>query len=959
MIIELLLWLLFFAVASFAIRTTWVVLGRIFGFYSPAHYRLFPRLPWRSFLYPAYKLFDIFRGGSSQAGRRGFESFLETAWHRMYKPGHLFVGRLYARSSGIGIRGVRLLPDFSALMPVGVESEQHVYMVAGTGSGKTTMLISMLALYPGNAFVVDPKGQMARALWRRRGKGGDGVIGMGRDVAVLDPLETIPEVESASWNPFDDLARVQTEKGDTAAVLLAEKMARVLVPDASGKGGDNAEFFRQASQNFLAGTMLHILASEPPERRRLTTLYGMVQRTTLADPASATDEQLVASLDFLVSQMDANDAFGGQVSGSTTLLKQAIQEGKIGGLLSEAQNRLKWIKSVEHIAGRSTLDLRDLKQGALTLFVCANVEDMSGTLAPWFRLLTTVAQQTFADEAIRKPRHSTLFVIDEMPSIGPVKVLENAAKVMRSYGIRLVTVTQTSNDIAKVYQEGASTFLTQSDVRIWISPGSKSDSGEADREYIAKKELGGLIDAYAVRDLIGQKSGRVLVTRESGRPLLLSTVPYFGALPVCYYSPDPEHRERAARTLTRRLCRWLFREATGRAKDAAAPAATLPVGMGARADRERLWIEGREIRLKDLGDVRIASTAFSPLTARETKRLGVSAVVSAAAAAAALLLLTMLGILGTLQLGGGMGNPLDALLTAVAVTLLVLLFALPMVAAQLAMARLWLLHQGTYSLEVEASADSQSGLTTGVKSKATFLRSSHGDLGSCLRTARRLRAMCSQRRWADEIERRGPLVRGRAGDLAVYPLDGGIRSGTQPFTARAHHRGGARLNPYAIPARLRDPAVWDLTKERLAHGEQVALPPLPMEAAECSWWNRMALPEMQCRWLVSVNEAVRRGQPLLQLGEETVVAPCDGRLTALADEIRATWKPGYSWPGMRGALLCLEPVGTLDLERAVQEAFATIIRRGEDAGGAPRGPDRYVAQRLRSAIARRLMPVTT
>src|SRR5262249_34894824 len=134
----------------------------------------------------------------------------------LYRPGDIYLGRLWA--FGLGWN-----------QPVGITGERHLAMIAGAGSGKTTLLMTLLGLQKGTSFVIDPKGQIARAMARRSGSGGDGIRGKGMRVAVLDPFGLVPGIPTSSWNPFVEIDRAVQREGFAAAVRFAVKIADGLV----------------------------------------------------------------------------------------------------------------------------------------------------------------------------------------------------------------------------------------------------------------------------------------------------------------------------------------------------------------------------------------------------------------------------------------------------------------------------------------------------------------------------------------------------------------------------------------------------------------------------------------------------------------------------------------------------------------------------------------------------------
>ena len=540
-------------------RTGAVLEGRQNGTYNPELYHRYPRFPWRTLTWPLWKYRDARRRSVGSRHGSGFASRAEVLRH-MFIPGDLLVGRLL-------FYGFRWLPEFGGLMPVGVRTKRHLCIVAGTGSGKTTTLISMLALYPGNAFVIDPKGQIASALLNRCGTGGGGIVGKGGRAVLLDPTGIVEGKASSQWNPFEELHAVERAHGKAAVANLAKKMADALIEDDSQK----EPFFAIASRQLITAMLLHIYSTEPVERHTLSRLSDLLYSPTLAG-GDASEAEIATSLDFLIHEMSQNQAFDGEVRKAVVLLQQAMREGKYAGVVGTAYSQMGWISQVAPISGHSDFQLLELKTGRLTLFLTATTTDLSGRLKPWFRLLTTMAHQAFELDGVKALEHRTLFVIDEMPSLGKIDVIASSFKVMRDYGMLLVSITQDFKSLAEHYGAAAAGFRDNSDI-LWMGPGTARQGGESSDVDELVSEIDHVASASELKRWLAprESGGNLILTRKDGsRPMVLRTPHYFKELPVHFYEARLDKPEAGARARTRAR---LTKPAQPRA---AAPAASQP-----------------------------------------------------------------------------------------------------------------------------------------------------------------------------------------------------------------------------------------------------------------------------------------------------------------------------------------------------------------------------------------------
>lgn len=286
-----------------ALRLAWCIPARRFGFYNPEHFRFWSYLwPWRPIFRPLLPFFTWlreFRHGKMATAK--WTPLLESLT-LMYRPGLILLGRL--RWLG--------LPLFQ---PVGIEgSGRHLAMIAAPGSGKTTMLMSMLALHRGTCFVVDCDGQMINAVGRRLGSGGRGIFGKGNDVRLLDPYGASKSFPGSSWNAIWELRRFVEEHGRDSAVGFAQTMAEALI---KGGEGQNA-WVQKDARAFLKGLILYVSFYEPPGNQNLVRL-----RQLLAQGVEIQDEDEDGFRSLLLRMRRIND-FGGAISNAAGVMESSL-----------------------------------------------------------------------------------------------------------------------------------------------------------------------------------------------------------------------------------------------------------------------------------------------------------------------------------------------------------------------------------------------------------------------------------------------------------------------------------------------------------------------------------------------------------------------------------------------------------------------------------------------------------
>lgn len=498
----------------------------------------------------------------------GFASVWETMT-LIFRPDSVYLGKL--RAFGVGW-----------WQSIGIKAQKHLVMIAGTGGGKTTLLLTLLGLHRGTAFIIDPKGQMAKVIARS--------LARKRKVAILDPRRIVRGHRTATWNPFDEILRAverqrrrnqweieearrrgeappdDLPKPEDIAVIYAMKMADGLVI----RHGKESPFWPNAAKDFLVGLILFVLLIEPPERRNLVRLYdllcnGLMEKT----PAGRN------SFDVLLFEMTKVKAFGGIVAGSANTLANAAKETR-GSIISTMTEALKWLKNpaVRNICQSSSFSLDELKTGNLTLFLCAPVSDIRVEMAGWFRLLTVLSLTIFEELQHEQSKTRCLYALDEFPALGRIDAIETSAAVMRSYGIRLLCIAQDIGQISNLY-ENWQTFIGSA-AAVWYMAISDPTTLRYLEQSLGKsrihRKLGRrwwkpfasepprvvedehtVMTADQIERFLSPRRANMIVQRSGERPLKLRCSPFFKTLPVYAYDHDTDYPEAPLRAWMRRL----------------------------------------------------------------------------------------------------------------------------------------------------------------------------------------------------------------------------------------------------------------------------------------------------------------------------------------------------------------------------------------------------------------------
>ncbi|HCP80513.1 MAG TPA: hypothetical protein DIT67_02605, partial [Octadecabacter sp.] len=541
-------------------RMFWFAQKRNNGTWNPEEFHKWVWWPWREMFAKPWIWFTEWRANEVQDGTMPTAKWggLLGRFILVYKPGDVLLG-------GFGYYGFRLF------QPLGFKAERHLAMVAGTGTGKTTLLITMLGLHQGNAFVIDPKGQITKIIANRRGKGGNGIEGMGKNVNILDPAGVAKGFKSNSWNPLDELARVEKREGRDRVIRYTKKIAEGLVPMEGDK-----PYFPKAARAFIRSLILYVYAVEPPERKNMVRVRNLLTlglaEELRKEGASAEEINDKAFKALLAKMQDTPDFDGAIAKGASTL----AETGKsYGDILSTARDALDFydLPEIAAISRSSDFSVEDLKLGNADLFICAATGDIRETYRGWFRLLTSFALDTF-EQIQTKIEVPTLFAVDEMPSLGRIDNLAITAPVMRSYGVRLIVITQNIALLKGVYPDEWSGFFGDADATYWMGTDNKGTKDYLS-EFLGQALISTrtrpwylfwkfwqrwprntnrqeLLTPQQVGEVLNPEKDNMIITRFGKKPLRVKTMPYFKELPVKFYDADADHKETPARAATRR-----------------------------------------------------------------------------------------------------------------------------------------------------------------------------------------------------------------------------------------------------------------------------------------------------------------------------------------------------------------------------------------------------------------------
>ena len=353
-----------------------------------------------------------------------------------------------------------------------------VAMIGPSQSGKTSAVVAGILDWNGPAVLSSVKNDLFdETIARRRQLG---------DVYVFDPMRTIPRlpdgVKRVGWSPLH-AARTVSGAIEVSTALL----------DAAPKDGvTNASYWTSKGQALL-WPMLFAAAHDPDRTmadvvRWLSSQDGNPQppaggpgggapqvdpghvgeiRTILRHYAATGEERVAIQAQHTLDQFDGffrlDHRTRSDIYSTSQTLVQPWEDPNVSYASSPAAGPV--------------ADLRQVLEGANTLYVCTPLKDASRYSVVFGGLLGALLRDQAYDVANRygKRLPGLLCVIDEAGNT-PLRWLPGVASTCSGIGVQLVTVWQSKAQIDATYQDQADPMLTNHATKIFFAGASDTST---------------------------------------------------------------------------------------------------------------------------------------------------------------------------------------------------------------------------------------------------------------------------------------------------------------------------------------------------------------------------------------------------------------------------------------------------------------------------------------------------
>lgn len=302
----------------------------------------------------------------------------------------------------------------------------HINVIAPTRSGKGVgLVVPTMLSWPASVVAIDPKGELyaLTAGWRHEHAG--------QTALKFDPAS----LESAHWNPLDEI-RINTEYEVGDIQNLAEMLAAPNGEDIS------SNHWKITGRSLLAGLIAFALREPNPSLPAVARL--------LADPARPFEDILY---DMLESGID--------LAARAARVQIGRPPNEAGSVKSTAESLLSLYADpvIARNVASSDFSVRDLMHAdrPMSLYVAIR-PDNAARLRPVVRLLLNTilrkltAPLEFRDgQPVKSYKHPLLLMLDELPSLGRLGILEESIAYLAGFGIRCMLISQDLSQLRAVY----------------------------------------------------------------------------------------------------------------------------------------------------------------------------------------------------------------------------------------------------------------------------------------------------------------------------------------------------------------------------------------------------------------------------------------------------------------------------------------------------------------------------
>jgi|TARA_B100000609_G_scaffold199565_1_gene204202 type IV secretion system protein VirD4 len=330
---------------------------------------------------------------------------------------------------------------------VGIHDDRHFMIVAGSRAGKgRSILLPLLATWPGSVIVIDPKMDLATETASLRAKHQRVLIhdAFGAAGPSCDPYR-------ASGNPLS------YRLGDDDDSLL--DLAMLIADGLVVKSRSNEPHWDESAMMFIEGVILHVMTSPIYDGRRTLPTVHKLLIEAVEDGGNEKGE-----LSTLEKEMCDNEAVGGAVQAAAIAFYDR-HERERASVLSTLRRHLHFLTfpRIRNSLVDGAVDVRTFHETPTSLYIGLPATKMR-TCAGLLRLFINLALAAFEANSARHDfqhqsgRYPCLLIMDEFFSLGRMERIEAAAGQVAGFGVKLCPVLQDLSQLKAMYPDSWETF---------------------------------------------------------------------------------------------------------------------------------------------------------------------------------------------------------------------------------------------------------------------------------------------------------------------------------------------------------------------------------------------------------------------------------------------------------------------------------------------------------------------
>jgi len=323
------------------------------------------------------------------------------------------------------------------ILRVSEKEDRHVFLMAPTRYGKGVgLIVPTLLEWPHSAIVLDIKGENWAMTSGWRSANGHRVLRMDWTTSPADkPWRAI-------WNPFDEISK--------GSLFRDSQRIAMDILDPDGKGFN--DHWVRSGYTFLSGIIMYLYMMNKKGGND-TFAYPLSMRgmsMLMSDPSRPIKDLYKEMLN--CGRREIEEIAREMLNWSDPEESGIIST--INGFLSTYRDEM--VTENTSSSNFSLLDFIDLNQKPITLYITvppSDIERLRSLIRLFFNTFNDKLTKDDVEVMGKKKRRPVLFLLDELPALGKLQVLENGIAHNAQYGIRYFLVAQSLGQMRNLYGE--------------------------------------------------------------------------------------------------------------------------------------------------------------------------------------------------------------------------------------------------------------------------------------------------------------------------------------------------------------------------------------------------------------------------------------------------------------------------------------------------------------------------